>query len=91
MHAEPSSRLILNDVENALPHQHAAADHPVHRAAVDHLLMAARKIPRAMTQRRIADRAFLLQLVQVVDVAHADGELGEMQHGPATRASFRLD
>ena len=79
---------VLDDVDDPLPHQHAAADHPVHRAAVDHLLVAAGKAAGAMAQRRTAYRALRLKFAQVVDVAHTDGELGEMQHGLATRSSF---
>jgi hypothetical protein len=43
-----------------------------------------------MAQRRGALGTLRLEFAQVVDVAHADGELGEMQHGPATRGLVRL-
>src|SRR5689334_3698080 len=80
---------ILDDVEDTLAHQHAATHHPVHRAAVDDFLVAARKIARAVAQRRTLSRPLGLQIAQMLDIAHTHGELGEMQHGPATRSPIQ--
>ena len=59
------------------------------RTAIDHLLVTARERTRAMTQRRIGLRALCLEFAQMVDVAHADGKFGEMQHVLSTRVTPR--
>src|SRR5262249_569041 len=89
---QPGARLavvapILDDIDDALAHQHVPVDHPIHRAAVDHLLMPARKRARAMAQRWAGSRALALKLAQMIDIPHANSEFGEMQHCPTTRRS----
>jgi hypothetical protein len=83
----PVVTAILDDVNDALADQHAAVDYPVHRAAVDHLPVPARKASRAVAQRWTMFGARCLKAAQLFNVAHAHSKLGEMQHGRTTRAS----
>ena len=62
-----SSRLILDDVENALTRHHGAGDDPIHRAAIEHLAPTAREIAGAVTQRRVIPHPRGLQFAQMIE------------------------
>ena len=57
-----------------------SADHPVQRPSGQHLLPPPREIARTVPQRRVGPRPFRLQRADMVDIPHAHGEFGDVQH-----------
>ena len=68
------------DGGDALADQDAAGDDPVERAAVSHLVGAARKTAGLVAERRGGGEAGGLDGAQVGDVADADGEFEDVKH-----------
>src|SRR5262245_36359856 len=73
------------EIEDPLAHADIALDHPVERAAIEHLLAALRHHARDMGQHRLLALAalfgepLLLPLPQVIDAVAADAELDDMK------------
>ena len=72
--------LIFDDIQNTLACEHRSADHPAYDPPSSTSIPPSRKIACAMAQRRRGPHPFGLQGTNVVDIPHAHGEFGDMQH-----------
>ena len=72
--------VVGHDVQDPLPHQHGAGDHPVEAPLAADLGDPARQVAGLMPERRPHRQAHRLDLPQVGDVADADRQLGQVNH-----------